>query len=358
MQSPKSESLTHNLLRHQESLNALGSHNHILLAVSGGSDSLALLHLLHEHDSFPNLSVATVDHGLRQEALEEAKMVAQICETLDLPHTILHNIPNEKKSAETARHSRYELLVTHAEQIGATAIVTAHTQDDQAETTLMRAMRIADKSHTGGLSAMAYSTTYRTTKLLRPLLHTTRQELQDYLTQKNINWISDPSNQDTRYERSRIRNLLNSGSTPASNDLAKFANLCGTSRLWLNRQTVTILPLYVESTGTELIFTPPAHLPTFMLAEILSLMVRLVSGSDYRLPLEKLQDSLRSLQQGTTTTRTAGRTIIKVSDGRARVTKETRVSYPSDNLGCPNLSGLLHFRPYYDDCLYDWADSL
>jgi len=179
------------------------------VAVSGGSDSLALLHLLHGFatDHACTLHVATVDHGLRPEAAAEAEMVGDICRNLGLSHEVLHwqgwdrsgNLQNE------ARKARYLLLADWGRRRQLDVIALGHTADDQAETFLMR---LARRAGVDGLSAMPQRFERNGMMWIRPLLHARRAALQEYLTLNGINWASDPSNDDTRYDRVRIRNAL------------------------------------------------------------------------------------------------------------------------------------------------------
>ena len=179
------------------------------VAVSGGSDSLALLHLLHDFAVTRSctLHVATVDHGLRPEAGAEAAMVADICRSLGLDHEVLHwqgwdrsgNLQNE------ARKARYQLLADWGCRRQLDVIALGHTADDQAETFLMR---LARRAGVDGLSAMPDRFEREGMTWIRPLLGARRAALQAYLESNGIQWVDDPSNEDTRYDRVRIRNAL------------------------------------------------------------------------------------------------------------------------------------------------------
>lgn len=182
----------------------------ILLAVSGGPDSMALLALLarwRETGNAPELFAATVDHCLRAEAADEAQMVSNIARSLALPHAVLkweHEGVNARVQ-EQARAARYELLLTHAKQIGANVLMTAHHSDDQAETILFRLLR---GSGLAGLSGMAKESPRGDVQLARPLLEVRKRELVALCKSQNISYCEDPSNEDHSYARSRMRNIL------------------------------------------------------------------------------------------------------------------------------------------------------
>src|SRR5438046_7839158 len=130
----------------------------LVLAVSGGPDSLALMWLAarwrHALSRGPRLLAVTVDHGLRAEAAREAREVKRLARSLGLSHRTMRWTGAKPKSGlpAAARTARYCLLARAARESGATHILTAHTRDDQAETVLMRLLR---GSGIAGLGAMA-----------------------------------------------------------------------------------------------------------------------------------------------------------------------------------------------------------
>ncbi|MBB4838079.1 tRNA(Ile)-lysidine synthase [Sphingomonas kyeonggiensis] len=196
--------------------------NVLALAVSGGPDSLALL--LLGHAAFPgSVIAATVDHGLRPEAAEEAALVRRLCNQLDVPHeTLAGTVPAAGNLQQGARALRYALLADWA--MGRAAwVATAHQQDDVAETFLMRARRGAGA---GGLAAMAAARPLGPIQLIRPLLGWTRAELEVLVEGAGIAPVRDPSNQDPRFDRARIRALLaEAGDLPADRLAAAARNL-------------------------------------------------------------------------------------------------------------------------------------
>jgi tRNA(Ile)-lysidine synthase len=171
------------------------------VAVSGGPDSLALLLLCNAAYSGQCLA-ATVDHGLRVESVAEARYVAEICGSLGVAHTTLAPAaPITGSIQSAARSARYALLRRWAEENGIAAILTAHHADDQAETLLMRLNRGAGIGGLAGVRAV-------NGPIFRPLLHWRRQELVEIVKAAGIEPVSDPSNEDDRFDRVRIRKAI------------------------------------------------------------------------------------------------------------------------------------------------------
>lgn len=170
---------------------------------------MALLHLMHASfaDAGVALFAATVDHGLRPEAAEEAAFAGRIAAGLGIRHEILswQEGPGPGNLQNQARDARYDLLTDWAKREGIAILCIAHTADDQAETLLMR---MARASGVAGLAGMPPSRVHNGVTLLRPLLQATRSELRQYLTEGGHDWREDPSNSDLRYERVRARRAL------------------------------------------------------------------------------------------------------------------------------------------------------
>ena len=181
----------------------------IALAVSGGPDSLALLHLALAWRARlaagrPDFIVLTVDHGLRAEARAEAEAVAKAASILGVPAKILTRAAPAAATAiqADARADRYRLLKAAALEAGAQALATGHTIDDQAETLLMR---LARGSGVDGLAAMAPMSQLGELLLLRPLLGLPKARLEASLRARGIGWVTDPSNANPAFERPRLR---------------------------------------------------------------------------------------------------------------------------------------------------------
>jgi tRNA(Ile)-lysidine synthase len=179
------------------------------IAVSGGPDSLALL-LLASAARPGMVEAATVDHALREGSRAEAEAVASLCAELDVPHTILTVGWAEKPATaiqERARFARYRLLGRWLQERGLAALLTGHHVDDQAETLLMRLARGAGVR---GLAAMrrVVRAPGSGTALVRPLLGWRRSELEQICSAAGLDPAADPSNEDQKFERVRVRKAL------------------------------------------------------------------------------------------------------------------------------------------------------
>lgn len=184
----------------------------LALAVSGGSDSTALLYLSHEwaRRSGRRLHVFTVDHRLRPSAAAESARVARVCAELGHPHaTLTWTAPKPTQAA--ARQARYQLMCAAMREISASILLVAHTFDDVVETAIMRRQRGIRGASTAGPVLAAPAPVWpdgRGVTLVRPLLHASRSCLRDLLTREDWAWVEDPSNTHTEFERVRVRQFL------------------------------------------------------------------------------------------------------------------------------------------------------
>ena len=175
------------------------------MAVSGGPDSLALVLLAHA--TRPGMvEAATIDHGLRPESGGEAAMVAQLCHSIGVPHTIARVTLARGNVQARAREARYAALGEWAERRGLAAVLTAHHADDQAETLLMRLNRGSGLAGLAGVRAAA--PLGETLFVARPLLGWRKAELEAVCTTAGVEPARDPSNDNADFDRVRIRKAL------------------------------------------------------------------------------------------------------------------------------------------------------
>jgi len=183
----------------------------IVLAVSGGPDSVALMWLAARWRRAlargPRLVAVTIDHGLRPESAREARTVKRLARALDLPHLTLRWTGDKPKSGvpAAARAARYRLLAAAARRNGASHILTAHTSDDQAETLLMRLLR---GSGIAGLAGMARHSQREGMQIARPFLDVSKSQLLATLEKAGIDFADDPTNRDLNFTRPRVRGVI------------------------------------------------------------------------------------------------------------------------------------------------------
>jgi tRNA(Ile)-lysidine synthase len=188
----------------------------LVLAVSGGADSTALMWLAarwrRARRTGPRLLAVTIDHGLRRESAAEARAVKQLARRLEVEHRTVRWQGKKPASGlqQAARTARYRLLAAAAKAARAEIILTAHTLDDQAETVLIRMSRGSGLS---GLGAMARVSTLPIEgvpdiTLMRPLLDIPKTRLIATLARAKIEFADDPSNRDPRFTRARLRGLM------------------------------------------------------------------------------------------------------------------------------------------------------
>lgn len=172
--------------------------------------------------AFPEqVTVATFDHQLRAGSAAEAALVARVCAMLAVPHrTLAPSTPITGNSVQMrARTARYAALAEWAKEAGAPYLLTAHHADDQAETLLMRLQRASGLSGLAGIRAVRCD---EQGVVLRPLLAWRRAELRALAAESGTPFVDDPSNDDPRYDRTRVRTLL--ATTPALDPVALAAS--------------------------------------------------------------------------------------------------------------------------------------
>jgi tRNA(Ile)-lysidine synthase len=179
----------------------------LILAVSGGPDSTALMVLASRWRARPPILVVTVDHGLRPEAKAETELVARNAERLGLPARIMRAPKRDAPGnlQDWARRARYRCLAQAAREADYDFIVTAHHLDDQAETFLLR---LARGSGVYGLAAMPEERTVEGLRLVRPLLGIPRERLAEIAAASGLETVADRSNDDPRFDRVRMRMLM------------------------------------------------------------------------------------------------------------------------------------------------------
>ena len=201
--TPLVDKVYHNIQKH--SLLSPGSR--VLVAVSGGADSVALLQALNllRHNLGISIVVAHYNHALRASAIQDQKFVEQLAEKLGLSCVTEMNrkkSPSKGSVEEFARNVRYDFLLRTARRVKADAVAVAHTQDDLAETVLMRILRGTGLS---GLRSMSPKRVVAGVDFIRPLLNISRLAVEHFLKSKRSAFIQDPTNRSLEFTRNKIR---------------------------------------------------------------------------------------------------------------------------------------------------------
>jgi len=285
---------------------APGRFDRLGVAVSGGGDSVALLHLLAAWraaagpDLAPDLLAVTVDHGLRPDAAAEAAAVARTCAGLGVPHRVLRwqGWDGRGNLQDAARRARQRLIADWAAGQGLPAVALGHTADDQAETVLLR---LARGSGVDGLAGMAARRQVEGLLWLRPLLGLRRAELRDWLRARGVGWAEDPSNEDMRFDRVKARRAL-AVLAPLGIDAAGLLDTAARMRMardaLAEAAQAAARALARIDGGDVLLAAGYAGLPEETRLRIAAHALRWIGGGAYRPRLAALRGALASAAAG------------------------------------------------------------
>ena len=295
------------------------------VAVSGGSDSVALLTLLLNwaHKNKKKLFVVTVDHGLRSAAADEAIYVRKLCQKNNIRHEILKIESVVSGNVQAwARENRYRAIAEWANKNKIMSVFLGHTLDDQAETVLLRLGR---GSGVDGLAAMQSESFRENIKWLRPLLNIQRNDLREFLKFENVAFIDDPSNDDTKYHRIKIRKFLANINEFGLNAkrLTETANRMAQAKDVLNQVAFkfakkNILVTKIGSLSVDL-SNFQKQLPETKF-RVLSYSVKWVAGNYYGARAKTLAKALQDSLDGKT--RTCSGCMLTKNDGKLHIFRE------------------------------------
>lgn len=261
----------------------------LALGVSGGPDSLALL-LLAQAAMPGGVEAATVDHRLRPGSAAEAAMVAHVCDTLGVAHAVLPVEVRPGNLQSEARAARYAALAEWMAERGLTALATAHHADDQAETLVMRLNRGSGVAGLAGVRARGVVPGTRL-PLLRPLLGWRRDALAAVVAAAGLAAAADPSNDDPRFDRVRIRQALAAADWLGVEALAQSASHLADADAALGWAAGREWVEQVEKAGLGVIYRPRA--PRAIALRVVARIVTELSGDEPRgSAVAKVFDSL------------------------------------------------------------------
>ncbi len=307
----------------------------LALAVSGGPDSVALMQTMvrwaEAREAAPQLSVLTVDHGLRPGSREEAEQVGSLASALGLRQAILRwerEEPPATNLQAKARAARYDLMAAYCHAQDIPALVTAHTQDDQAETFLMRLGR---GSGLDGLAAIPHESAWAGIAIFRPLLDVPKARLVATLEQAGIPFVCDPSNEDPRFERARLRQRADAlsalGLTPEA--LALSARRLRRAREALDAAARDFLAEHseVSEAGYALLdHEALAAAPQEIALRAIGHLVAAIGGGETPVQLAKLEKLMAALEAHPDKAHTLGRCRLQAVSGRLGLFREVRGS--------------------------------
>jgi tRNA(Ile)-lysidine synthase len=293
------------------------------LAVSGGGDSVALL-LLAVEAGLP-VAAVTVDHGLRAEAAAEAEWVGTLCARLGVRHEVLRwrGWDGAGNLQDQARRARLRLIADWAVRHGIGVVALGHTEDDQAETVLMR---LARRSGVDGLSGMAAWRVHLGVGWVRPLLGMSRAELRDWLRARGQGWIEDPSNEAPHFERVKARRVME-----ALRDLGIDAGVLATvasrmagAREALQIQTLEAARRIATVEAGDVLIDRPAFLalPCEIARRTLVAALNWVASAEYGPRAEPVQALLAAVAKGRGGTLHGCRVLCRQAS--LRVTREVQ----------------------------------
>ncbi|RWM82857.1 MAG: tRNA lysidine(34) synthetase TilS [Mesorhizobium sp.] len=302
-------------------------------AVSGGSDSTALLLLLKDHldrtAPATKLLAVTIDHALRPGSAAEAQAVARLCEDRGIAHRIL--VWSGRKPSTglpaAAREARYRLLAEAAQTEGIGLILTGHTADDQAETVLMRQARQEGAREPGrGLAGIAPATLYDwRIWIARPLLGTRRAALREVLRRANVGWAEDPTNEDEAFERPRVRAAL-ADRNGAREDALALAARAAVEREQLGHRAAALIRGFASRPAAGLIRLDPGFATAGdEAAAVYALRVLLATvGGVAFLPDQARSEALLNRLRATRFCATLSRTVVDARRASIFLRRETR----------------------------------
>ncbi len=305
----------------------------LVVGVSGGADSVALIHALAQLQAEYNLQlvIGHLHHGIRgKEADEDAEFVARLAESLGLPlDAMKEDVPRAKRTMkvgleEAARRVRYEFLERLADESKAQRIAVAHTSDDQAETVLLNVLRGSGIEGLVGISPVRG-------RVVRPLIQHSRREIEQYLSGVGQEWRIDASNVDTSYTRNRIRHdlipHLQQNFNPAvKNALLTLSEIARDESGFLQSETANVFQSITRDLSSDCVAFDAEAFGALHIAlkrRTLRRAIELVKGDLLDVEFEQVERVIRHLacDQDFSFTLPSGRVYAALSGGELKVFK-------------------------------------
>lgn len=283
----------------------------VLVGVSGGPDSMALLYLLMDiKDEYRiTLKIAHLDHGFRREAAEEAEFVRERAASLGLEAIVRFiDVPSIKEreglsSQEAAREARYAFFEEAAGEAGADKVALAHTADDQAETFLIRLLRGSGPLGLSGIPPLREINNQKPV-IIRPLIDCSRKEIEGYLSEKGIPFVTDSSNLKMDYMRNRVRMelipFLEGYNPNVKETLVRTAELIHKDNQFLEMEADKIYKTFSLQSGDAIIMDVKSikGLRQAMSSRVIRNAIEGIKGDLKRISFQHIADILNLMDSG------------------------------------------------------------
>ena len=305
------------------------NHRSVGLAVSGGGDSIAMMHLAVRTLGPERFTVFTVDHGLRSEAAEEIAVVRQQASDLGLPHHVARWEWNGTGNLQSAaRAGRMAALRRMAIEHHKGEVWLGHTADDQIETFLMR---LARGSGVDGLAAMHPWSIREGLSFFRPLLGAKRSDLRAWLSENEIQWCDDPSNDDKRFDRIKARQMQEQLASLGLTEKRVLQTIdhMQAAQVSLQQAAAGFAREHIRQDGGDLIFAPRALdlITDDSPRRAMAAAFRWMAGREHRPRFDNMLEAVGRARAGDKMT-LAGCLLAPQSDGSVRITREAAATSP------------------------------
>jgi len=300
-----------------ERYNMLCNGDTVLVGVSGGPDSMALLYLLMDirNEYGITLKAAHLNHGFRKEAVDEAEFVRKTAVSLGLPVIISSiDVPAIKETdglsaQEAARKARYAFFAEAAEEAGASMVALAHTADDQAETVLMRLLRGSGPLGLSGIppvrkiSSQEAGVRRQGPIIIRPLIECSRKEIEKYISDRNIPFVTDSSNLKMDYMRNRVRiellPFLEGYNPNIKETLVRTADVASRDNQFLDMEADRIYKTFRDNKeGISIEFKTLKELHPALSSRVIRKAIKAVKGDLKRVSFQHISDILSLMDSG------------------------------------------------------------
>ncbi len=299
----------------------------VVVAVSGGADSMALMHMLAEYSKIYKISITvlTVDHGLRVESADEARMVKRYARDFGLEHFTLAWSGDKPDTGveEAARTARYNLMIEFCKKNNISNLFLAHHADDQIETFLINLGR---GSGVFGLAGMRVVSKRDSVNLVRPLLNYKRIDLEQYCKQNNLEYVMDPMNDDMDLLRVRVRknrHVMDEMLGITDDRILLAINHLGRVRDSVEH-TIDRVISELEIADNRVVFKSNIllDLPVEVQLKLVSHLIQKIGGGEYPAKFESIKRILNMILNDPDNAMTLNRCYIRILNGRVLITRE------------------------------------